>query len=343
MSAMETRKIQQVGGGTYTVSLPKEWATAADIEPGAVVALHSHIDGTLVVQTGVDEADDEPLTLSVGDSDPTCVERALRAAYAAGVDNVELDAPDGVTDETSRCVERVTRSLTGVTVTESTETTIRVRSLLDVGEVSITQSVRQLQFAALSAHQEATAALTSSASAGQPDGQTDRIAAMVDHYFQRGLDSLAVMDALGLTRPALFVRWATARELARVAEQAERVATVDDRLDDPVDGDLAAEFDDLADRGRELVRSAVGLVLDDCDAGAAQGLLDERDDLCADIRELDRRLFEADDADDRLTHALSALRRTAESGGSIAEVGLRSSLRTQWSSTPGTVGEAPEP
>ncbi len=28
MSAMETRKIQQVGGGTYTVSLPKEWVVS---------------------------------------------------------------------------------------------------------------------------------------------------------------------------------------------------------------------------------------------------------------------------------------------------------------------------
>ena len=71
---MQTRKIQQVGGGTYTVSLPKEWATAADIEPGAVVALHSHIDGTLVVQTGV-ESEADPLTLSVADTDPASLER----------------------------------------------------------------------------------------------------------------------------------------------------------------------------------------------------------------------------------------------------------------------------
>ena len=337
---METRKIQQVGGGTYTVSLPKEWATAADIEPGAVVALHSHIDGTLVVQTDVAEADAEPLVLSVADTDPTCIERTLRAAYAAGVDTIELNAPDGVTDETHRLVDELTRDLTGVTVTESTDTTIRVRSLLDVEEVSITQSVRQLQFAALSTHRDATTALTSPSAPGQPDGQAPRIAAMVDHYFQRGLDSLAVMDALGLTRPELFVRWVTARELERVAAHAEDIGTAADRLDGPADGPLAAELDELADRSRELVRGAVALVLDDATADAAQSLLGQRDALCADIRDLDRRLFEADDADYRLTHALDGLRRTAESAGTIAEVGLRSLLRAQWSSAPRL---APEP
>ncbi|MFC6757009.1 AbrB/MazE/SpoVT family DNA-binding domain-containing protein [Halomicroarcula sp. GCM10025894] len=90
---METRKIQQVGGGTYTVSLPKEWATAADIEPGAVVALHSHIDGTLVVQTDVGEAGVEPLTLSVVDVDSATLERTLWAAYAAGIDALNSSSP----------------------------------------------------------------------------------------------------------------------------------------------------------------------------------------------------------------------------------------------------------
>ena len=348
---METRKIQQVGGGTYTVSLPKEWATAADIEPGATVALHSHIDGSLVVQTGVD-CEAEPLTLSVDETDTAAIERTLQAAYAAGIDTVELDAPDGITDETHRLVERLTRELTGVAVTESTDRTIRVRSLLDVEEVSITQSVRQLQFAALSTHRSATAALTSPAADGrggpaESDGQTARTAAMVDHYFQRGLDSLAVMDALGLIRPALFVRWVTARELDRIADHARGIAATVDRLDEPVDAALAADIDDLADRSRTLVRQSVGVVLDDPVGGpddettAVCGLLDDCDALAADVDALDRRLFEADDADYRLTHVLDGVRRTAESAGTIAEVGLRSALRSQWASTP-RVGQAPQ-
>jgi len=343
MSAMETRKIQQVGGGTYTVSLPKEWATAADIEPGAVVALHSHIDGTLVVQTGVEETDDEPLTLSVTEADPDSLEHTLRAAYAAGVDALELDAPGGVTEATHRRVDRLTRALTGVTVTDSDADAVQVRSLLDAEEVSITQSVRQLQFAALSAHREATTALTTAppeSPAGRDD-QTDRIAAMVDHYFQRGLDSLSVMDALGLTRPALFDRWVTARELARVADQADRIGTTAARLDDPVDGALATDIDELAGRSRDLVEDAVSVVLDGGDAAAARRCLDAREALRDDIRAFDRRLFETDGADYRLTHAVDALRGTAEAAGAIAEVGLQSLLRERCSSGAVDLGQTP--
>jgi phosphate uptake regulator len=47
---MDTRKIQTVGGGTYTVSLPKEWAESVDVAAGSVVGLHIHIDDVLVIQ-----------------------------------------------------------------------------------------------------------------------------------------------------------------------------------------------------------------------------------------------------------------------------------------------------
>ena len=330
---METRKIQQVGGGTYTVSLPKEWATAADIEPGSVVTLHTHIDGTLVVKTGDEEpASTLPLRLSVGGADPDAVDRALRAVYAAGIETVELRAasPDGVDDALRRRIERVTRGLTGLAVTETTGDTVRVRSLLDAEEVSIPQSVRQLQFAALSAHRTATAAVTNSTTIERPDDRDDqaaRIFAMVDRYFGRGLDSLSVMDALGLTRPQLFVHWETARELRRVAGEARRIAAVANRLESPVEGPVATPFEALAADSRTLVEDAVSAVLDDGNVATVRVLLAERDRLLDTAESLDRRLFETDGADYRLTNAVDSLARTVDSAGAIATLSLRSQFR----------------
>ena len=328
---METRKIQQVGGGTYTVSLPKEWADRADIEPGAAVALHTHIDGTLVVQTGPESGESAtPLSLSVGDTDPECLAHTLRAAYAAGIDSVELSAKAAFTDDQRRKIERITRDLTGVTVTESDPERMRVRSLLDAEEVSIPQSVRQLQFTALSAHRDATAAVTGPTTVEDPDArdnQADRLYSMVDRYFQQGLDSLSVMDSLGLTQPDLFVHWVTARELERVADHAQRIAVVANRLDTPVEGELAEAFDGLADRTRTAVREAVGGIVDGADAATVQAVIDDCDRLRADLDALDRRLFETDGAPYRLTNALDALGRTTDSAESIATLALRSLLR----------------
>jgi len=324
---METRKIQQVGGGTYTVSLPKQWATAADIEPGVAVALHTHIDGTLVVQTepGTD-APADPLALAIDDVDPARIESVLRAAYAAGVETVELDAGAELTGTQRRTIERTTREMTGVTITESTERTVRIRSLLDAEEVSISQSVRQLQFTALSAHRTATAAL-SDPTPDTADGQVTRQYRMVARYFQQGLDSLAVMDALGLTRPELFSRWVTARELDAIADHAGRVVTVASRVETPVDEAFADEFDELAGRARAAIEDAVSIVVDDGGIDAACGVCERCDALRTDLEALDRDLFDAGDAEYRLTHAVDALRRTVESAETVAQAGLQARLR----------------
>ncbi len=327
---METRKIQQVGGGTYTVSLPKQWAEAADIDTGSVVSLHTHIDGLLVVQAQERDRDGtDALSVEVPHTDATCLERALRAAYAAGIEELEFDAPDGFTDDQRRAVERVARNLTGVTVTETTPTTIHVRTLLDASEVSIRQSVRQLQFVALSMHRDATAALTGPTTVDDPadrDDQADRLYAMVDRYFERGLARLDEMDALGLTRSELFVCWVTARELERVADHAERIATTAAAIDAPLDDECTAELATLADTARDIVEDAVRVVVGDADVGTAREALHTRDSLRADIEALDRHLFE-DGTEYRLTHALDSVGRTAEHGGNIAELALRTAVR----------------
>ncbi|MDT3433483.1 phosphate uptake regulator PhoU [Haloarcula sp. 1CSR25-25] len=328
---MDSRKIQTVGGGTYTVSLPKEWAKSEGCTAGTTVDLHTHIDGLLVIQTPESRtAPRNRVTLAVGDDDPAEIEQLLRAAYAAGVESVVLEAPDGYTDEQHRAIERVTRNLTGVTIAEETGSQVTVQTLLDVGEVSVRQSVRQLQFVALSMHRDAMAALTAGTTGDRwddRDDQADRLYAMTDRYFERGLARLDEIDALGLTRPELFSLWVTANELERVADHAERIGTVADRLDGQPDEGTATALEDIAQDVHTAVEDAVRVITGDACVATARQTLATRRALRERITSLDRRLFESGDADYRLTRALDSLARTAEHGGNIAEFGLRMAVR----------------
>ena len=328
---MDTRKIQTVGGGTYTVSLPKEWAESEGCTAGTTVNLHTHIDGLLVIQTPDSQTTPRNcVTLEIGNDDPAEIEQLLRAAYAAGVESVALEAPDGYTDEQHRAIERVTRNLTGVTVAEETETQVTVQTLLDAGEVSVRQSVRQLQFVALSMHRDAMAALTTGTTGDRwadRDDQADRLYAMIDRYFERGLARLDEIDALGLTRPELFTLWGTANEVERVADHAERIGTVADRLDGRPDERIITALDDIAQDVHAVVEDAVRVIIGDACVDTARQALATRRDVRERITSLDRQLFEAGDADYRLTRALDSLARTAEHGGNIAEFGLRMAVR----------------
>jgi len=324
---METRKIQSVGGGTYTVSLPKEWAESADIVTGSVVELHTHIDDLLVIQPRECETDTVvTIEIPIADGDSTHVERTIRAAYAAGIREVVLTG--AVRDSHRRTVGRVARKLTGVTIATETDDRIVVQSMLDAGEVSIQQSVRQLQFVALSLHREATAALAGGLRIDDPserDDQADRLYTLVDRYFSRGLSRLDEVDALGLTRPELFTFWSTARELERVADHAERIAGL---ASEATAGEATAgELQRLASESRSVVEDAVGVALGDTGIEAARTALETRQRIRKDAPALERRLFETSDTDYRLARIIDSLTRTAEHGGNIAEIGLQSVVR----------------
>lgn len=327
---METRKIQVVGGGTYSVSLPKHWAETADVSAGSVVNLHTHLDGLLVIQPQ-EQMTEAPArnTVQISDDSPATLERTLRAAYAAGSMEIVLDATDAFTGEQRRIIEHVTRNLTGVTVVGDSESQVTVRTLLNSSEVSIHQSVRQLQFIALSMQRAAVETLTGDAtmeSLADRDDQADRLHAMIDRHFARGLARLDEVDALGVTRPELFKLWAASHELERVADLAENIARNCAGIDGPIDESTADTITDLARVARGVVADAVSVIIGDATVETAHQALNDRDRVREKSTTLDQRLFESSTADYRLTRISDSLRRTAEHGGNIAEYGLRRAI-----------------
>lgn len=325
---METRKVQRVSNGTFTVSLPRQWAEEHGLSAGAVVDLHTHIDGLLVVQTTA-ERDEARVDLTVTDETGEQLARLLRAAYATGALEVYVDADEEIDSEQRTALRSITRTLAGVTVADESETHVEIRSVLNSAEVSVRQSVRHLQFVALSRHREATAALVGEEPAsGVADGDArgDRLSGMVERYFVRSLSRLDEVDRLGESRPELFRLYRVGTELARVAAHADRIAAVAAEVEAPVDADRAAELEAVATRAREAVEAAVDATFAPdpesvCSVAAARDEVRER------TESIDRDLFESDTADYRTVYATARIRRTADCALRVAMVGLQAALR----------------
>lgn len=339
---METRKLQRVGGGTYTVSIPKEWATTHGLEAGTAVNLYTHLDGSIVVRSHAKDGGNlAAVRIEVDGRGPDRVRRALRAAQAVGFESVTLVSDASFTAEERRAVNAMVRGLVGTEVVDERDDELTVRNLLNASDVSVRQSVVQLQFVALSIHRRATASLTEANDEAydrlrERESEADRLFEMVSRHFTRALISLEEIDRLGTTRPELFDYYETARQLRAVAGEGVDIARATRRLSRPLPDGIADDVAAVADAARSVVEDASGAVLDGGDRDAVHRVLDARDETQARVDALDETLTdEWTDALDAAADAIAVARtldsfvRTLDYGAAVADVALRARTRTE--------------
>ena len=337
---METRKLQQVGGGTYTVSIPKEWATARGLEAGTPVNLYSHLDGSIVVRSRAKDSDGlSAITVEVAGGREQ-VGRALSAAQAVGFERVTLTAGEPFDAETCRAVRSLVRQFVGTELVDEQEGELTVRNLLDASDVSVRQSVVQLQYVALSVHEQATGSFVD-ADAGAYDRlceretETDRLCGMVVRHFSRALVSLAEVDRVETSRPELFEYYETARRLRRVARNGVTIARAGRQLTEPLPETVAAELDVLSNTARGIVEGASNAVLEGRDTDRVHEILDTGTEARATLEAFedalvaDRSEMSASTTRDvvAVARCLDALRRTLDHGDAIGDVALQAAMR----------------
>ena len=335
---METRKLQEVGGGTFTVSIPKGWATSHGFEVGMELRLYTHRDGSILIRSSdadVDRLDDA--TVDIDGGGPEAVTRAVRTAHAVGFETIRLRRADGFSEAERKAVQATVRDLVGVNILGKSDTAIRVGHLLDTSSVSVCQSIVQLRYVVVSLLRDATesfvAASDTHSRIRDRAGEARRSVEMVTRHFSRSLVSHAELDALGVSRPELFSYYAVADRLATVAEQAVEIATTGAKLSEPLADEVAADVCAVADDVAGAVDDAVTAVLDGdvTKARRARGRCDDADE---GIEAVERRLYDESisgsvPAAVALSNALSHLQRAADNGRDMADIAARTAVRAE--------------
>ena len=323
------RKVQLTGGSTYTVSLPKEWAKQQGIEPGVTVDLHPH-DGQLVVTQGRASDDLRRVTIQTAEHDEETLARAVGAAYVGGADEIVLEIADDTGDR--RAATEAIRRFVGLEVMNEDERTLTARTMLDSPDLPPRRAIAQMRRTAVEMHSEAVAAVVAADGdqarrVGPEDDTVDRLFALVSRAFQRSL----VDPATPVRRDghSSFEHYTAARQLERVADHAEKMATIADQLGSPPPAELADAIESHGAASRAVVEDSLAGLLDGSSEGHLVGVVEEADGLLAEIDALDEQLYESKEttASYRLGGALNSILRTVKCGVNIAEAGLRADYR----------------
>jgi phosphate uptake regulator len=325
---METRKVQVTGGSTYTVSIPKEWATRNGIDAGSTVAFHPDGD-TLVLTRRTDKSHTEG-ELDISSLTGDDLVRAVMTMYVSGFDVISLSA-DRVTTEQRRFIRDATANIVGLEVLEETSDRVVLQDLLDSSELSIHDAITRMRLIATSMLEDAVTALVGNDAdfahdVIERDSDVDRLWSLVSRIFRATLRSPTAAEELGLPRETCFDYHSSARQLERIADHAAKIAQVSLDLGE-VPPEVGSALQDLHREAAAVIEDAMDALLED-DPDDATRLANDARNSVLEIDEYTRGIdellhgLEPEDTQN-LGLVVDSLSRSADYGGNIAETALQ--------------------
>lgn len=325
---METRKVQLTGGSTYTVSLPKGWATENEITAGSEIEFHQ--EGNSLLLTPREDIEGSRGVLEVTGLEGNRLISAVMTMYVSGFDTIVLEASD-FTPDRRQTVREAVQSLVGIEVLEETEGRIVVRDLLDSSELSIQGAVTRMRLIALAMLNDSVTALIKNdnqlaRSVIDRDDDVDRLWFVVSRTFRATLRSPEASQRLGVPRETCFDYHSSARQLERIADHATKISQI--ALDlGPIDEGVRTAFEELLDEVLTIIETAMD-ALDHEDGERSTELAHQARESIPELdehtKELDELLRERNPHEAQsLGLIVDSLSRSADYGGNIAETALQ--------------------
>lgn len=311
------RKVQITGGSTYTVSIPKAWAEAHEITSGSSVYVHPFTDRLVIVHP---EGDEPPCRarINIEAAGKDDLDRQIWAAYAAGSDEIVVESETRLSTSDRRAVSQAISDLVGIEITTETKNAVTAKTLLDSTEVSLEETIEQIRGIALSMHENAIETVVTDSEHMKPahiinrDDEVDRLFALVSRQFYRQLADIREQNQYTAESRKTFTQFRTARQLERIADHAERIATVADKQTEPPATTVGSEFQTLGTDARRVVRKAL-------DGKTGEAML-RCEDVIDRLAALDGRLYDGQMNDTYLYgRVIASIRRTAECGSNISD------------------------
>ena len=325
---METRKVQVTGGSTYTVSLPKTWATENDVSAGTTVEFYPEDDALLL--TPQSETHRQKGTLDVSNLEDDRLVRAVMTMYVSGFDIISLEA-GRITTAQRRAIRDATQNLVGVEVLEETTDKVVIQDLLDSSELSIVNAVTRMRLIASSMLEDALVSLIENdddvaRDVIERDDDVDRLWLVVSRIFRATLRSPRAAEELGVSREDCFDYHSSARQLERVADHAVKISKLALKLEE-IPEEVAVALEELhADSAEILEKSMDALFAEEANEANRLGhdAIESVIDVDEHTRTIDDMLRGLDPVQAQsLGLIVDSLSRSADYGGNIAENALQ--------------------
>nr|WP_244603603.1 phosphate uptake regulator PhoU [Methanococcoides sp. AM1] len=329
---IETRKIQQTGGSTYIVSLPKKWAERVGITTGSQVTLQPQQDGTLnIAAEGSSRNPKKKKIIDVNACFGDELVRLLIAAYLSGPDRIEIRA-NRIQADQKKIIRNICYKLIGPEIIEETANSVLIQDLLNPSEVSIKKSVRRMFLISNSMLKDAMQALKNqdrdlALDVIERDDEVDRLFLLISKQFRTVLRGSRLPDTSETTIDEYHDLRLSASSLERIADHALKIAKIAATLEIPIPEETMTLIESSSTTSRDMVEDAIDALYNQ-NTDLANQVISKVDGTKARINELNASLLdlESPEAIVALGTVADSIDRIGEYGANIAEFAINLSM-----------------
>jgi phosphate uptake regulator len=276
---MDNRKVQLTGGGTYFVTLPKQWATRLGIERGSEISLVENVTGSLLLvpQTLGQE---NRVSLSLSGKDRLWIERAIISCYVTGFDVIEINGTR-IAPEQRRAVRQVSQSLVGLEIMDESQDRIVLHCLVSMRDFAAEATLKRIFAITQAMLCDAVSSFISRDTSLandviERDTEADRLTRVMSRELGLLLRDLLLEEEIGMSRISFHEYHGVAKILERIGDHAVKVSRTVPSLTQALPQRTTEGINALAEAAETTVEESVQAFLN-TDLALANQVLSKRD------------------------------------------------------------------
>jgi phosphate uptake regulator len=273
---VEYRRLQMSKGGSFLISLPKDWVKSNGLHGGSILKL-TVSEGELRISSDATGELEKGVVAYIRQAEG--LERQIRSNYLFGADTIVVELGKRLTPAVREEIKGAIQKLIGLEIVEEDRDTVTIQCLLQPTSMPVLSTIRRAYSLAASMHRDAEEALSSqdselASSVVRRDDEVDRLYFLIVRQLRLAIRSPAVAEKLGI-RPAecLDMRMA-AKYVETIADYAGAVASSVPKLGGGVDSDLVSALVSLSKQAYKIHEKAASALFKK-DLALADSVLEE--------------------------------------------------------------------
>lgn len=325
---IDTRRVQQTGGSSYIISLPKEWIEKHGIVAKDTIGVLSQPDGNLLITPYINSQEYVKEKIFDVDSinNATYLFRLLIGAYVMGYTIIKIKTSKSkFKSEIRECIENFINIAMGPEIIEETSQYIFIKDLINPKEMPFEKTIKRMYILAQSMHEDAVMALETgdkelAKKVIERDDQVDKLNWLVERQSHIVLRDIILCQKMSITLEDASNFQFISKFLERIGDHAVKIARNVLKIDyKKIDKKLFKSITDVSKISLDLLNISLDAWLRK-DLKLANENIESIDEL---LNACERIIFNSENAGQfaiEIGNIIESIRRTGEYSSDISEI-----------------------